>query len=131
MSDSEGYDLGDHSWTEVSGGRGRRRGRGGGERQKQQERLRGIPGALGLLSGAKDRRNQQHQQQSNLQDKYPKIVSKRAGFRQVNTCSLLFKNVKVGPNKTMPSDLEINLFLIKKCNLKLQDFVKCCVMRNR
>ena len=123
------WPTGDHSWTEVSGGRGRRRGRT--ERQQQQERLRRIPGALGLLSGAQDRRNQQHQQQSNLQDKYPKIVSRRAGFRQVNTCSLLFKNVKVGPNKTMPSDLEINLFLIKKCNLKLQDFVKCCVMRNR
>ena len=80
LSDSEGYDLADHSWTEVgASGRKRRRGRMGAAGRQQQDRLREIPGALGLLSGAHDRRNQsQHQQQP--QDRYPKIVSRRTDF---------------------------------------------------
>ena len=62
-SDSEGYDLAGHSWTEVTrgGGRGRRRGRAGGAAGGQQDRLMEMPGALGLVTGARGRQAQQQQ----------------------------------------------------------------------
>ena len=79
MSDSDGYDFGDISWSEVA------RGRRGTTRpaRNQQERLRNMPGALGMLAGGQERRAQQQQQQHRYgrdQERYPKAVTRRAGF---------------------------------------------------
>ena len=81
MSDSEGYNLGDLSWSEVTRtGRGRR-GRGGAG-LGQQQRLGQMPGALGLLAGGEGRQalQQQQQQRTRNQEQYPKVITRRAGF---------------------------------------------------
>ena len=137
QSDSEGYDLADHSWSEVTrgGGRGRRRGRAGSAAGGQQARLMEMPGALGLITGDRARQAHQQQQTSNTNNRepqrYPKAVSARAGFRHINTCVINLNNVKVGPTNGPPTDIDINVFLLTKCGIKQEDLVRACSMRNR
>ena len=106
MSSSE--DGENSSWTDVVRG-DRRRGRGGKQLQKMQQKdlqLQNIPGSIGLVSG--DRRRQLQQQQqcqgppgpAGPGGQYPKVVTRRAGFRQVNCCMINLSKVKIGVNKT-------------------------------
>ena len=128
MTDSES-DILAPDWEQVVGGRRKKKGgRGPGSGQKaQDERLLHMPGALGLLSYRG--RETQHQQQQQFRGSgpggnYPKVIAKTAGFRQVNCCSINFGNVKVGPNKTLPSDYELNFFINHHCKINPIDITK-------
>ena len=77
-----------------------------------------MPGALGLVQGARDRQLREQQQQqrqcggsSRNVAQYPKVITTRAGIRQINCCSTDISQIKMGPNKTMPSDKGIGDFL--------------------
>ena len=127
--ETEQEDTDPGSWVKVGRGRGTR----GSVEKRQQSNLLNIPGALGLMHGVGARQQQQRQQQ--LQGgpvgHYPKVVSRRAGFRQINCCRINIGNVKTGPNKTIPSDSEIDMFLLNVCKLNIVDISKISIMRNR
>ena len=125
-SEHEGSD-----WAEVVAGK--RRGRA---RERLPLGVPLVPGALGLLQGEEGMRMREQQQQlegtrGRERETYPKIVTRRAGFRHLNTCAVSLDNVKVGPRKTLPSDIEVNIFLLQKCGLKLESVTKVLAMKNR
>ena len=147
LSDSES-EVSD--WNDAAASR-RSRGRRGRGRGKGRGGLPGgpllpdvPPGGFGLLPEDRQRQlSEQHQLMENgaagaggnvrrrERETYPKIVSRRAGFRQVNTCCINLSNIKVGQRQTLPSDVEVNLFLLKKCGLTPDKLTRVCAMRNR
>lgn len=141
-TESEGG-SGEMDWATVAAGgsrRGKRERGKSGRGAGQQQGLLQIPGALGLLRGDERGRQmfQMQQQQftgnawegGDRQDTeiYPKVVARNNGIRHVNTCALYLGNIKVGPKKTYPSEYDCNMFLLRKCNLKLEKLYKVAYM---
>ena len=119
MSDSTVDPLESPTWGAVTRGR-----IGGGPSRGLQQPLHHIPGALGLVHGGG--RMQQHQ--TSAWGHYPKIITRRAEFRQVNCCCLNLSSVKTSSNKLFSKDSEVDNFILRNCNLKLTDLVKICYL---
>ena len=71
------------------------------------------------------------QQQGQPRGHFPKIITRQSGIRQVNSCCLNLSNIKVGPNRTSPTDVDVSDFSAKTCKLNVMDISKICNMRNR
>ena len=108
--------------------------RGTGDMGEQQQLQ--TPGGLGLIPahrGLGVRQQQQQQQRhytSDFRQAYPKVITRKAGIRQVNCCSINLSNVKTGPRNMFPTDKEVSDFLIDVCQLDIKDLTKMCAMRN-
>ena len=119
MSDSDVDPVESPTWAVATRGR-----RGGGPGRGVQQPSHHIQGALGLVPGGE--RMQQHQ--TSAWGHYPKIITRRAEFRQVNCCCLNLSSVKTSSNKLFSKDLEVDNFILRNCNLKLTDLVKICYL---
>ena len=58
-------------------------------------------------------------------------MTRLSGLRQINCCLINLSKIKVGANLTSPTDIQVNMFLLKVCKLDPKDILKVSIMRNR